>query len=176
MKEFFLQESGKELSLAQIYPEKFAVVGPVDAIAKLELFLKQEAISYEPYDLGLGLHAPLAESLVAPLHDYLEKIDIKTPEIPVISPLSGKEITTDVQLKEIAKTIFTQPVLVDKIIDRLRGADELLVAIPAQKIRASLEKLFEHKKLVTMETAAEFALISPAADTALKKEDDGQQS
>ena len=181
VKEFFIEEGGPDLALAQIWPEKTALVGSVESIQKLEQFLQQESIRFEAYDLGLGLHAPLGASFVAPLHDYLEKIDIKVPEIPVLSPLDGKQIMTDTQLQGIAKTIFTQPLLIDTMIDRSQATEEFLIAIPAQKIKISLEKIFvekhfEHTKLITMETKAEFDAILPVQDTDLSKEDHGEQS
>ena len=147
-------------SIAQIVPQGFVVVGHTRAIEELGVAVQSVAgITYEAADIGGGLSMSAAEEVILQVNSYLEKIDFKTPAVPVISPLNGKLIKTSKELKHVSSIIFVQQLDRIAVFKKIAQNDRLCSAIPSLQIRSNIVSLLPDLKIDSMETVAEFEAL-----------------
>lgn len=144
------------VAVAATYPDYVVVTGERSGIEALQELLESQEIAFTEADIAGGLQMPLAEAFAAPLNDYFEKIDIKEPLVPIISPLNGKIIKKVDQLRDMAKILLTQPLAVDAVYAQLAGQEKIYLAVPGAKLKTQLPA---ELPLVPMDTAAEFDAI-----------------
>ena len=70
-------------------PELCAVSGTEAAIAALESRLAEEDIPCKRLQTSHGFHSPLMEPMLEPFRIAVQQVALKTPEVPIISNLSG---------------------------------------------------------------------------------------
>ncbi|MBN3951420.1 MAG: acyltransferase domain-containing protein [Nostoc sp. NMS7] len=84
----------QELTLAGINASSLCVVsGGVEAIAKLQSRLTQQAIECRPLHTSHAFHSPMMDAIVEPFTKLVDKVNLNPPQIPFISNLTGTWIT-----------------------------------------------------------------------------------
>lgn len=152
-------DKGIAIGIAGTYPDGIIVTGTREAVEALQELLAADGVAYKEADITGGLYSPLVESFAGPLNDYFEKIDIKDPLVPIVSPLDGKIIKKVDQVRVICRSILTQPLAVEAVFGKRVKLEKLYIAIPAAALKARLTNLAPELKVITMETAAEFDAI-----------------
>ncbi|MBO3459440.1 FkbM family methyltransferase [Aetokthonos hydrillicola Thurmond2011] len=71
------------------------VAGSVEAVAKLEQHLISDGIACKQIQTTHAFHSPMMEDIVEPLIDLVKTFDLKSPQIPYISNVTGKWITVE---------------------------------------------------------------------------------
>ncbi|ARV59845.1 hypothetical protein BZZ01_15500 [Nostocales cyanobacterium HT-58-2] len=74
-------------------PTLSVVAGSVEAIAKLEQQLINNGIACRQIQTSHAFHSPVMEAIMAPFIELVNSFDLKPPEIPYISNVTGKWIT-----------------------------------------------------------------------------------
>jgi len=156
---------GRPVSLAGSTPDGLMLVGDKEAIETIYQELRETpACTVSMVDIQGGFHTPLVESFALPLNDYLEKIDIKTPELPIVSPLTGKLVTKSDQLRTIARTLLMKPRSVDAVLKTVSNVERLCIAIPSGRSVQRISELMPEVTIITMETVAAFDALFPVID------------
>ena len=132
-----------ELSLAAVNGVSLCLVsGPTDEVDRLQNELLAQGASCHRLQTPLAYHSAAMEPIIAPLLKLFENIELKPPQIPWISGVTGKWIT-DAQATSpdyYARQIVRQPV---------RFAD-------------GLQELIEHPELILLEVGPG-QVLSPLA-------------
>ncbi|MBP0011794.1 MAG: SDR family NAD(P)-dependent oxidoreductase [Roseofilum sp. SBFL] len=76
-------------------PQLSVISGCSAAIEALQKRLQEAGISCRPLHTSHAFHSPLMEEAIAPLLDYLKGVSLHPPEIPVISNVTGKQLTSE---------------------------------------------------------------------------------
>lgn len=148
------------VTIVNTLPEGFVVVGHTPAIEKFEDEIRSVAdIVYEAADIGGGLYMSGAEEVALQVNSYLEKIDFKSPTIPIISPLDGKLIKKSEDLKHISSIIFVQQLDQLATLKKMNTYDRVVCALPSVRIRPQLASVISDERIVTMETNIEFEAL-----------------
>ena len=84
------------LSLAADNAPSLSVVsGTIDAIANLETILTEKGISYRRLKTSHAFHSAMMDSILEEFIAEVAKVNLSPPQIPFISNLTGKNITTE---------------------------------------------------------------------------------
>ncbi|MGK7929609.1 MAG: SDR family NAD(P)-dependent oxidoreductase, partial [Spirulina sp.] len=76
-------------------PQLSVISGPGAAIEALQNRLQKAGIACRPLHTSHAFHSPLMEGAIAPLVRYLEGISLHPPQIPIISNITGKQLTPE---------------------------------------------------------------------------------
>ncbi len=76
-------------------PQLSVISGSGAAIEALQNRLQKAEIACRPLHTSHAFHSPLMEEAIAPLLRHLEGVSLHPPEIPVISNVTGKELTPE---------------------------------------------------------------------------------
>lgn len=76
-------------------PASCVVSGPFDSIGSLEKRLDQSAIAHQRLNTSHAFHSAMMDDIVDPFMKRAETIDLKPPQIPFLSNVSGKWIDND---------------------------------------------------------------------------------
>lgn len=79
------------------------VLAPAPYKSQLLEFIAAHHGAYEELSIYSGLYAPLAHALSDTMQTYGQKIDFNTPQVPVLSPLDGAQLT---EKQEVRDTFF----------------------------------------------------------------------
>jgi phthiocerol/phenolphthiocerol synthesis type-I polyketide synthase E len=86
----------EDISLAAVNAPRLSVVsGPVEAIEQLADAFRAEHIDVQPLRTSHAFHSAMMEPIVASLVEKVSRVPRHSPEIPLISTLSGTWITAD---------------------------------------------------------------------------------
>ena len=87
---------GPELSLAALNaPGRSVVSGPSEAVAALAENLAAEGVACRPLHTSHAFHSGMMESMLAPFVKRFAGVELRAPEIPFVSNLTGKWISED---------------------------------------------------------------------------------
>ncbi|KIQ70912.1 Polyketide synthase module [Wenxinia marina DSM 24838] len=85
---------GDDLDLASVNaPSLTVATGPQDALDALEARLKAEDVDCRRIAIDIAAHSRMLEPILAPFGDYLRGLDLKAPQIPIVSNLTGDWLT-----------------------------------------------------------------------------------
>ncbi len=102
------------------YSSHFVVSGDNDKLDKIEIFLKQSEINFQRLSVDFGFHSSYIDAAEAPFKKKLTAFNLKTPEIPYVSCMTGAI------LNHIPQDYFWQivrhPIQTEKTIENLETA------------------------------------------------------
>jgi acyl transferase domain-containing protein/acyl carrier protein len=91
--QIFLNE---QISLAIVNgPANCVLAGNPEAIAQLETTLTEQQIAYRRLDIGHAFHSTMMTPIAAEFTNLVRQIEVKAPQIPYLSNVTGMWITTD---------------------------------------------------------------------------------
>ncbi|WP_200871916.1 type I polyketide synthase [Actinomadura welshii] len=83
-----------ELDLAAVNgPRACVVAGPADAVAELTEWLDARGVRCRPLHTSHAFHSSMLDPVVEPLRDTVAEVPLKSPSIPFVSTLTGRQIT-----------------------------------------------------------------------------------
>ncbi len=84
------------LSLAAVNaPERCVVSGPADAVERLADRLAERSVPCRPLHTSHAFHSPMMEPILEPFVARLDGVELRAPEIPFVSNLTGTWITAE---------------------------------------------------------------------------------
>jgi acyl transferase domain-containing protein len=87
---------GDELSLSAVNGNSSCVIaGPTEAIIALEDSLAKKDIAYRRVQTSHAFHSKMLEPMVDPFIELVRTVELRTPEIPYVSNVTGTWITAD---------------------------------------------------------------------------------
>ena len=87
---------GGEVAIAAVnHPRLCTVSGPASAIDSLEQRLVAEGIDFRRVHIDAATHCPMVDRLLPPFVELLEGVDLRPPEIPVLSNVTGDWLTPE---------------------------------------------------------------------------------
>lgn len=131
---------GEQIAVSRICDDRFELKGDPECIARYTELTTQHAehITITPHTLGTGFYAPLREDVAATLWQYLEKIDIHAPQIPVVDPFDGAEITTAERIRATLRELLIRPFRVDCLRAKLMSQETIHLGLPSQQLTGTL--------------------------------------
>ena len=82
------------LSLAAVNgSEQCVVSGPVQAIEEMAVHLAEREIEFRRIQIDVAAHSQMVEPLLEPLRRFVETLELREPEIPFVSNVTGTWIT-----------------------------------------------------------------------------------
>lgn len=140
-------ESG-ELFIAAVHSnDSQLIVGQNKLVKKLEHELvqlkKQVVIKHLP--LAWGVNCSLAKEFVANFKIYLGKVDFKELVVPVLSGITGKQITTNRAVKKELIDQEINPIMWQKVQKGLADCDIIIEVGPGHMLADQLQKKYPDK-------------------------------
>jgi len=86
--------TGAEVCLAAVNSAQTCVLsGPREAIEQVEMRLDQDDVVHRRVPTRFAFHSPMMDPVVEPFHELLCQVELKPPEIPFVSNVTGDWIT-----------------------------------------------------------------------------------
>lgn len=121
----------KELELPGVHvcvvnaPESTVIGGSFEAVAEAEKILATHYITCRPLKTSHAFHTPMMEEAAERFGEYLQRFDLKDPDIPLISNVTAKEVQKG-QLCHASywKEHIRKPVLFSQSVKQLLDGEE----------------------------------------------------
>lgn len=165
------QKQVKQLIKDQEEAEHYAYISAVEGdrhlvsghIEAIETFseMAQEAGSrkVKSIDSVEGFHTPLLKGVAEQLRIYLTKVDVKDPDIDLVSSIDGKTIDCAEKAEDgIIRQIVT-PLNWKKVLQQCADHDMILVPGPSKTIVAELSHMYPEKIILGIETMADIQML-----------------
>lgn len=153
--------SKKGMAALAVYdgPAEHVIAGNaalVDAVCKQVIDLEgtTELIGTE-----VGLHSLLMEPALAPFKMYLEKVDFKDAALPVLCTANAQELRVGSDLKDCTISSITQPVMWNKIMEKIADYDLLLQVGPGTALHDMIKRLYPVKKIMTINSRSDIEKV-----------------
>lgn len=101
-------------------PGQIVVAGDVAAIERAEEAWKESGKKFSRLATQGAFHSPLMQSACGPFAEYLETVDFKEPQIPVICNTDGKPLEVATVRQHLVDHL-THPVLFEQSVEALEG-------------------------------------------------------
>lgn len=153
------------------------VSGYAKDIKKLEKVLQQLAIE-EPVIFkeilpGMGMNSEMLSSMIDQFKIYLEKVDFKDLQVPFISNLNGKEVTTGKMVKKEIVDQSLNTIMWHKVVQSLADCDVIIEVGPGKTLAAGIAAEYPDKQVLTLNKKADIDSVVEALG--LKAEEQGEQ-
>ncbi len=102
-----------------------------------------------------GLHTPIAQQLFDQLKIYLNKIDFKDLEIPLITNTSAKSIVTAKKAEQAVMQQIVKPVCWSNILKQFVDMDIIIIPAPAKGLVADIKAYYPNKIVVGVDNIAD---------------------
>lgn len=164
-----IDASSAQVFITRINGSKDLLIGGLEK--ELELFrkdlmaimLEDQKINYQEMSISLGLNSPLLTEPVADKFKiYLEKVDFKDLQYPIINPANGKLITTGKGLKKEIVSQISAPINWSKMMSALQDCDIILEVGPGKKLATELQQLYPDKQVLNLSGLADLPAVKSA--------------
>ncbi|TNJ42066.1 type I polyketide synthase [Phaeobacter sp. B1627] len=87
---------GDDLDIASVNaPDLTAVSGPADRLEALANTLRARSVDFQPIPIDIAAHSRMLEPILAPYREFLSRLHLKAPRLPVMSNRTGKPLTPE---------------------------------------------------------------------------------
>lgn len=125
----------------------------IDALK--ELLAKNKETEIEDLSLEYGLHSDLLEPIVDQFALYLQKVDFKDLEIPLIDQLSNKTIQLASYARQMIIDMLTRPINWVELMKDFSGIDVFIQIGPGTNLIEIAQKYYPSKKAFAINTPAD---------------------
>ncbi|HEV2601908.1 MAG TPA: acyltransferase domain-containing protein [Candidatus Babeliales bacterium] len=141
---------------ASLSPQVHVVMGHADAVDRVRKAAgEKDAESMQEVGAEFGLHSSLMEQVVAQYKIYMEKVDFKDLEVPLLANVDAKPITLGADVKETVINQTILPIQWHKILAAVQEYDLVVQVGPGTEIRDMVLALYPDKKVVAVNTKAD---------------------
>ena len=136
------------------------------------IFLEHDGVTVEDVSIEVGLHSPLMDPVVVQFRDYLEKVDFKDLDIPLLSSIDAKFVHKGKDIKIRVTEQLHESIQWAKILKKLSGYDIILEAGPGTKLADMAKKAYPDKHIIsinTLEDIEKLKKIIPATAEPVEK-------
>lgn len=136
---------------AHISHREHYVAGTIQAFEAFKKLVKEdESIELKDLDTAYGLHTKLMEPVVAEFTPYLEKVDFKDTEHPVISPIDGSLLTSGQAIKEAVMQYGKSAVAWNRAVEALIDYDTIIEVGPGTILSSMLKERYADKNIIAI--------------------------
>ncbi len=151
-------ESYPDISLAITETESSHIIGgerkQIDKICN-QLEQSDKKIKTKTVDSAIGLHSLAMQEVVDQFQMYLEKVDFKDPQIPVISSITQKEIKTGKQVKKQVLALLQEPINWRKTMKKFKDADYIIEIGPGSYLGTLAKQQYPDKVILSINKKAD---------------------
>lgn len=132
------------------------VSGLAKDVKKLEQQLNKlklngdEGIVWRDVSLGLGINSEISQPVVDSLRPYLEKVDFKNLQLPLLSGMNGKLLTSGKMVKKDLLDQIVQPLVWQKVVQKLQDCDIIIEVGPGQRLAQNLIQVYPDKTILNL--------------------------
>lgn len=134
-------------------PKQFVISGEKSALNKAIDLAKKDALEVVLLNVSSPLHTELMKGASQKLASYLESIEIKNPEIPLITHFDADYVRDKERAREILVKQITKPVLWEESIRRMlsEGVDTFIEVGPGQVLSQLVQWITREVKVLNVE-------------------------
>jgi len=104
-------------------PHQVVIVVELEDEAEVSAHLRRHGVYFEKLPYERGYHTPAYAEICAPLREYLGKLHLRAPLVPLYSSTSGQLYPSDPDaIRDLVSTTFARPVLFGQTIDTMYEA------------------------------------------------------
>lgn len=115
---------------------------------------KFKVVNFEP-----GLYSDLVDNVQQQFKIYLEKVDFKDLQIPLISNIDAKQIVTSKKIKDNIVNQITKPINFDKVIEGFNDVDCIIEIGPKEIYSQQLKEIYPDKKIISFNKKTDIEAI-----------------
>ncbi len=145
-----------EVVLANINTfEQVVLSGELNAINEAQKIAKEEGAKIAKLlDVSAAFHSPLMEPVVEEMSKFIDSVEFKTPEIPVVQNVTGTTVSSNAEIKENLKKQIIGPVKwVNSVLNMQEmGVDHFIEVGPKNVLKNMLEKIIKDAKIEAVES------------------------
>ncbi|MBU4561236.1 ACP S-malonyltransferase [bacterium] len=134
-------------------PKQFVISGEKKALNKAINLAKKDALEVVSLNVSSPLHTRSMEGASQKLASYLDSIEIKNPEIPLITHFNADYVRDKEKVREILIKQITKPVLWEESIRRMLSEEvELFIEVgPSQVLSQLVQWITREVKVLNVE-------------------------
>lgn len=141
---------------ASLQAQVHVVMGHSDAVDRLRKAAREkDAESVQEIGAEFGLHSSLMDDVIAQYKIYMEKVDFKDLEVPLLANVDAQPITVGADVKETVINQVTKPIQWHKILAAVEEYDLVVQVGPGTEMRDMVLALYPDKKVVAVNTKAD---------------------
>ena len=129
-------------------PTDHIVAGNRDQLAEIQDIFGEADIQY--IGVEYGLHSELMNAVIDQFKVYLEKVDFKDLQIPMISGIDGKIITQGADTKDRFISHINSPLMFNRVMRTLADYDCIIVANPGNRMAEMVKVQYPDKVVVAI--------------------------
>jgi len=132
------------------------VVGHKDAIALLEdSFTQYEQVKAQSLPLEFGLYSPFMQEVAEQLKLYLEKVDFKDAQLPLLNSVDGTLLGQADLIKQNLTEHLMQPINWQAVIEGLVDCDIIIEVGPGSTLTKLVQERYPNKTVLSLNTKAD---------------------
>ncbi len=132
-------------------PVRHTVMGHVRAITAIQERLAEVSkVEVDDEPVEAGLHSSIMDPVALQLKLYLEKVDFKTLEVPLITNADAKEVTDGSAVKTALIKQIHSPILWLTSMSRLIECDVIVEVGPGTSLTRLLQSYYPEKKCIAI--------------------------
>jgi [acyl-carrier-protein] S-malonyltransferase len=135
------------------------ISGKTEDIELVKEHLKTLKIKSIKVNRDIGFNSELMNEITQQFKLYLEKVDFKDINQPVINTIDGKEIISGKKLKEFIIKQINLPLKWTKVIDRLKDVDLVIEIGPGNSLSDHIKLKFPEKKVMSFNNKSDLEEI-----------------
>ena len=140
--------------------DRYLVSGSLEAIdAFVEKARELGCRRVKNVDAVEGYHMPVLQGIMDQLKVYLTKVDFYDPEIPLITGIDGKQVTTAEKAQEVLMRQIVEPLNWKSVLKQFVDCDMLLIPGPSKVLASELAQIFPNKIILGIETMADIEML-----------------
>lgn len=141
-------------------PNQHIIAGSQDAVfACMQHAKTLPDVKVKEVPVKFGMHTAIMQSAVEQFAMYLEKVDFKDIEIPLLSNLNAHMVQSGISLKHEALHQFTKPMHWLSSLQELHTCDLLLSVGPGTMLVDMAQQLYPHKKVMAIQKLADIEAL-----------------
>ncbi len=142
------------------------VAGHTNEIEQIRDILGIEAdVSINHIGEEVGLHSVLMDSVVENYTMYLEKVDFKNLQIPMLSSLDGELISQGAEIKKRVIRHVNSPLVFTRVIEKLGEYDVIIEAHSGNGLGDMIKKRWPNKQILFMQKCADIENVKNMIST-----------
>ncbi len=124
--------------------------------------VKDKLAKVKMQDLAYGIYSEFMLPVVEQFAPYLEKVDFKNLQIPVLSNINGRALKTGRIVKKELTAQLLQPLNWPKVAQGLSDCDVIVEVGPGRALMQSLQMLYPQKLVLELNYESDIFLIKEA--------------
>ncbi len=134
-------------------PKQFVISGEKSALGKAIDLARRDALEVVPLNVSSPLHTELMEGASKKLASYLESVEIKNPEIPLITHFDANYVRDKEKIRKILAKQITKPVLWEESVRRMlsEGVDTFIEVGPGQVLSQLIQWITREVRILNVE-------------------------